>query len=319
VEDKIAIRPVRAVGDYLRSLGTPRLILLALVLLVLGWSFRPNAGRMVNQWWWNQQYSHGYLVPFFSLALLWLRRNQLATVATWKPSNWGLAIIAASVLVRLTGTYLYLEWIEDFSFLICLAGFTVLLGGWPALRWAGPSVGFLFFMLPLPYRVDTAMAFELRTAATEASAYALQTFGFAALAHGTNIHLNDHQLQVAPACSGMGMLLVFFALSTAIALVIDRVWWEKVVILLLALPNAILANVARIVVTAMLFQLSDEGRAQAFFHDWAGLLVMMPTALLLLWLELTILKKLFLEVETSHRPSFEFARATTVRARARHV
>ena len=55
-----------------------------------------------------------------------------------------------------------------------LAGVCLCLGGLPLLRWAGPSVAFLFFMLPLPYRVEMMLSHPLRRLATEGSTYALQ-------------------------------------------------------------------------------------------------------------------------------------------------
>src|SRR5262249_41631977 len=145
------------------------------------------------------------------------------------------------------------------SLLPCLAGLCVLLGGWRALRWAWPAIAFLFFMLPLPYTVETAWAYRLRLTATLTSTFVLQTIGLPAIADGTDIYLAEQiqPLQVAHACSGMGMLLIFFALSTAIVLVINRPWLDKLIILLSAIPIAILANIVRIATIALLYQLSS--------------------------------------------------------------
>jgi len=78
------------------------------------------------------------------------------------------------------------------------------------------------------------------------STFALQTLGLPAIADGTDIYINDVTLKVAPACSGIGMLLIFFALSTAIVLVIQRPLMDKLIILLSSIPIAILANIVRI-------------------------------------------------------------------------
>src|SRR5262249_26304438 len=153
---------------------------------------------------------------------------------------------------RLTDGLFYVRWLDNLSLLPCLAGLCVLLGGWPALRWAWPAIAFLFFMLPLPYSVEVAWAYRLRLTATVTSTFALQTLGFPAIADGTDIHIDDSTLEIAPACSGIGMLLIFFALSTAIILVIKRPWVDKLIILLSAIPIAILANIVRITLTAVL-------------------------------------------------------------------
>ena len=45
----------------------------------------------------------------------------------------------------------------------------------------------------------------------------MQTLGRPALAEGNVILLNDVELGIVEACSGLRMLVVFFALSTAVA------------------------------------------------------------------------------------------------------
>jgi len=102
------------------------------------------------------------------------------------------------------------------------------------------------------------------------------------------ILLTDTKLGVVEACNGLSMLITFFALSTAVAIVAKRSVLEKVVIVLSALPIAVLANVARITVTGILFEAAQGDLARAVFHDLAGWL-MMPLALAMLFVELIVL------------------------------
>jgi exosortase len=149
-------------------------------------------------------------------------------------------------------------------------------------------------MIPLPYRLQTALAQPLQRLATEASTFALQTLGLPALAEGNTILLNDTQIGIVDACSGLTMLVTFFALATAVAVVIPRRRFDKVLIVLSAAPVAVLTNVLRITVTGVLHETVGSELADAVFHDWAGWL-MMPLALLLLGLVLRILARLFLD------------------------
>jgi exosortase/archaeosortase family protein len=61
-------------------------------------------------------------------------------------------------------------------------------------------------------------------------------------------------------------------------------------------PIAVIANVARISVTGMVYHGLGEGDTQAVLHDLSGWL-MPPLAFLLLWLELRFLRKLFVPRE----------------------
>ena len=91
------------------------------------------------------------------------------------------------------------------------------------------------------------------------------------------------------------MLIVFFALATAFVLVVRRPWPDKLLLLASAVPIALVSNIARITLTGVLFEtgVSSEA-AHAFFHDAAGWL-MMPFALVLLWVELRLLSRLLID------------------------
>src|SRR5581483_4191267 len=121
---------------------------------------------------------------------------------SWAALPW---LLAAAAL-RLAGAAFYVDWFDAVSLLPCLAGLCVLLGGPAALKWAGPSVAFLVFMLPLPYTAEVALARPLQSLATATSTYALQTLGVPALAEGNVIVIGQYRLGVVEACSGLGML-----------------------------------------------------------------------------------------------------------------
>jgi exosortase len=257
------------------------------------WVYGPTLGILAQRWASDPQYSHGYLVPLFAVAMLVMRREQRQAVV-WNWSWLGVPLFLLALGLRLLADYLYFDWLDAASFLFCVAGVFALLGGLAALRWSWAAVAFLAFMIPLPFRVERALAYPLRTVATQASNYVLQTLGLPALAEGHTIVLNDVRLGVAEACSGLSMLVIFAALSTAVAITIRRPLLDRIIILCSAAPVAVLANVARITVTALMHQWVGREWADLVFHDLAGWL-MMPFALLLLGAELWYLQRLFVE------------------------
>jgi exosortase len=267
---------------------------MALLGASLLWAYWPVLCEMERHWAQDPRYSHGYLVPAFSFFLLWFRRGRLTSCCTQR--SWlGLLLLATGMVLLLLGTRYYQGWVRAISLLFCLAGTSLLVGGWPMLRWAWPAIAFLVFMIPLPYRVERALGQPLQNLATVSSTYALQTLGMSALAEGNIILLSGHlRIGVAEACNGLGMLMMFFAYSTAAALVIQRPWLDRVLIVTSAIPIALAANVARIVVTAVLEATVGGEVANMVYHDLAGWL-MMPLALATLWAELQLLARLFLE------------------------
>jgi exosortase len=267
----------------------------ALLAAALAWAYWPTLAGLVERWSGDPQYSHGYVVPLFAAVVLWSRRRLLPARPAC-PGAWGLALLAGAALLRAAGTHYYLTWLENVSLLPALAGLCALAGGRPALRWAWPAVAFLLFMLPLPFGVENLLAGPLRRLATACSVYALQTAGLPAVAEGTVIVLDDLRVGVADACSGLGMLFTFFALSTAVAFVVERPPWQKAVVFLSAVPVGVAMNLARVAATAFLFRAGGGPLSPAAFHDLAGW-VMMPAALAVLLLELRFLAALFVEPE----------------------
>jgi exosortase len=266
------------------------LIVSALGLTLL-FSYWTTLGDMAERWWRDPQYSHGFLVPGFAALILWFRRSKLAGVVP-QTSWWGLVFLAAGLALRLAGGAMDVYSVDSFSLLPTLAGLVLLLGGRKVFAWAWPAIAFLAFMLPMPFSLETALGRPLRHVATVSSTYVLQTIGFPALAEGNVIHIDQITLGVVEACSGLGMLVTFFALATAMALIVKAPLGDKLVLVFSAVPIAIIANVARITATAVAYSTLGPEAGNAVMHDLAGWL-MMPLALALLWLELHLLDRLF--------------------------
>src|SRR5262249_20407784 len=99
---------------------------------------------------------------------------------------------------------------------------------------------------------------------------------------------------VVDACSGLRMLLMFFAMTTAVAALTNYPFWKKTVIFLSAIPIAFLANIFRIIITALAHEYINNSVANMLYHDVAGWL-MIAVSMVLLWLELELLRRLFIE------------------------
>jgi exosortase len=270
-------------------------VAVALCLLGSGllWALWPALTTMADRWASDPRYAHGYFVPLFALALLWMRRARLGEGSP-RPVAWGLVPVAMGAALQLVGGYYRIEWFEGLALLPYLVGLAMLLGGRRILAWAWPSIAFLAFMVPLPWRIETALGPPLQYLATEASTYVLQTLGFMAIAEGNVIQLNEATIGVVEACNGLSMLMTFIALSTAAALVVRRPLVDRVVLVASSVPVALLANIARITMTGVLHETVSGHASSTFYHDLAGW-VMMPMALALYWIEIAVLSRLLIE------------------------
>jgi exosortase len=192
------------------------------------------------------------------------------------------------------GAYAYISWFEATSLLVTLAGLCCLWGGWACLRWTWPAILFLIFMVPLPFRVETALGTPLQRMATVASTYLLQCFGLPAFSSGNTILLDDFRIGVVDACNGLGMSYMFLALSVAAVLLIHRPTLDKLLIVASAVPIALAANLARITAAGLMHEVMGKRVADAVYHDLAGWLMMLLT-IGILFIECRLLSLLFIE------------------------
>ena len=272
----------------------PAGLLILLIGTSLLWSYWPTLGEMATRWTHDPRYSHGYLVPVFALYLLWSRRHLRSDHLG---SRWmGVILIAAGCALRWLGAYCYISWFEAISLLVSLTGLVALCCGWAALPWAWPSLAFLIFMVPLPYRAETALGFPLQRMATEASTYALQVFGLPAFSSGNTIVIDDFRIGIIDACNGLGMSYMFLALSVAAAVIVRRPLADRLLLIASAIPIALAMNVARIVATGLLHVMIGRRVADAVYHDLAGWLMML-LALAILFVECRLLPYLFIETD----------------------
>lgn len=279
----VATSPSPATADWKRM---PWLAILGIVV-VIGLAYGKTFVHLASRWANEPEYSHGIFVPVFAVVLLWLRRSQV--VGKRLQGNWwGLALIALGVAMRFLAAYDFYTLLGALALLPTLGGLALFVGGMRALRWALPSILFLIFMIPLPGFISDVLAQPLQHVATTCTVYLLQVLGIPATAEGNIILLTDGRINVVEACSGLRMLMLFIAVSTAVAFLVRRTLWERLLLVASAIPIALAVNIFRITSTAIIHELISPEAGDVIFHQAGGLL-MGPFALVILWLEMKFL------------------------------
>jgi len=236
---------------------------------LLFWLFGPTIDGLASVWNSEQDYSHGFLVAPFATLLLWVRRDSLPKNSAI-PGWGGVPLLVASFVVAYAGERLFLVPLSGWALVLWLCGACWLVAGRQVLAWALPGLGFLMFMVPLPYRVEQLMSWNLQTVATGLSTAMLECLGQPAVAEGHTIYLSEHVLEIEQACSGLRMFMGIAAVAYAFVVLHRRPWWEKVILVLAVAPVAILSNSIRVVVTGLLMELVSGQSAARFSHDAAG-------------------------------------------------
>ncbi|MFN5469337.1 MAG: exosortase/archaeosortase family protein [Pirellulaceae bacterium] len=243
------------------------------------WSFWPSLLSLTQTWEREPDYSHGWLVVPMTLFLLWNRRDTMPKMDLgW---HWlAIPFLALVLAVRIFGAWGYYDFAEAWAIPFSVIGLSWLAFGRKWVWWAMPALGFLFFMIPLPFRIENQFSQPLQLVATKLSVATLQTLGQPAVAEGTTILLGPHQLEVERACSGLRIFFGMFALSYVYCVLSRRSWLERLLILLATIPIALIANATRIVLTAFAFQWFPGEWAKHVSHDLMGFLMIGLAAIL---------------------------------------
>ena len=265
-------------------------VVLPAILVLFIWSYWATVKEIWVIWMRSDEYSSGLLVPFIALYIAWSRREQIAQ-SPIEPTLWGLAVFVLAQLMRFFGLFFYFDSAERLSLVFSFAALVLLLFGRRLFIKVTPIMIFLLLMLPIPRRMETALTLPLQSWATTSAVFCLEVLSFDVMREGNIIRIGSTSVAVAEACNGLRMVMAFFVITGLVVLLVKRTWWEKVILLLSALPIGLLCNTIRLALTAMAFTALTGATWEKIFHDFGGY-AMMPLALGLVVLELWILQKL---------------------------
>lgn len=280
--------------SWFGGLNRLQIVIVACLFVAFAWSYWPTFQMLVKTWETQPDYSHGYFVLPIALWFLWVRRDRFPVLPLRPAIIGGLALVLLSACVRYAGSRFFVDSLDGWSIMVWTAGVIAALAGWRVLIWCLPSVLFMWFMVPMPYRLESAFRQPLQELATKISCATLVVLGQPAIAEGNVIRIGTVQFGIEEACSGLRIFVGIAALAFAYIVVVHRSWLIKGLLLLAILPVTLVANTTRIVSTCLLYNYSEEW-SYKFSHDIAGFL-MIPFAAVLFGLVLLFLRRLLPEV-----------------------
>ncbi|WP_246545403.1 exosortase A [Pelotalea chapellei] len=253
------------------SLKKHRLQLLVIIplLVSLYWKIVP---AMVRDWARDENYSHGFLVPLIAGYFVYQRwpdvKERLA-----RPDWAGLVVVVLGLLQLLLGWLSAEYFTMRSSLIVLLAGMVLYFFGRQILKLMALPLGYLFFMVPIPYIIYDLAAFPLKMFVTRVSVGALHLLGVIVQREGNIIIFPSITLEVADACSGIRSLLSLLALAVAYAYFIPINTKRRWILIASAVPIAVATNALRVIATGILAQWWGAKAAEGFFHEFAGMAV----------------------------------------------
>jgi exosortase D (VPLPA-CTERM-specific) len=221
--------------------------------------------------WARPEFSHGPVIPVLSLYMF--LREMKAVPPPGRPvtDRWpGVAVIGAALALAALGNLVRIDHLVFYALIVWVAGMVVTCFGLARGLAFWPSVLHLVFMLPLPqflyWKVNTA----LQLVSSQLGVKLVALAGVPVYLDGNVIDLGVYMLQVAEACSGLRYLFPIMSFTYVFAVLYRGPLWHKLVLLLLAVPVAVLMNALRIGVIGILVDRYGIAQAEGFLHLFEG-------------------------------------------------
>jgi exosortase len=241
----------------------------AVVLAGVMWLYSGVLSSLVRQWASDDNYSHGFLIVPLALYCAWERRHLLAA-AERKPHTAGLLIVLLSLVVYATGVFAAELFLTRISLVGVIVGSVLFVWGSAHARQLVFPLALLPLMVPLPALVFNQIAFPLQLLASRVGETTLAAARIPVLREGNILELPNTTLAVAEACSGIRSLISLVTLAIVLAYFTERRMAARVLIVLSAVPIAILANAARVAGTGFASHWFGPKAAEGFFHGFSG-------------------------------------------------
>jgi exosortase D (VPLPA-CTERM-specific) len=262
---------------------------LALILAILTLIIFHQAASVMVDAWQQEEYSHGYLVPFLTLLLLCNKMNEERISAR---SSWaGFGIVALCVILQFLLQIADVKGIQPQIFLLAVIGLFVLFYGLKASQAVAGPLLLMLFASPLPKFFYYTMSFKMQMLSTSLGTVLLRLAGVSVLQDGNIIDLGNYQLQVAEACSGLRYLFPLMCLGYMLAYMFKTSFLKRTLLFVSTIPITIMMNGLRIMLIGVTVDRWGQKMAEGLLHDFEGWIVFMGCALLLLG-EIQIMKRI---------------------------
>jgi exosortase len=226
---------------------------------------------LIDDWYYDGNYSHGFLIIPISIYIFYKKRRELVLPA--QPSKLGLAIFIIACLGLIFGAAAKEFFTARFSLVLGITGIAMYYVGWANFRKVWFAFFFLMFMIPLPATVYYSATLPMQLFATKITHIILKIVGIPALRQGNIIYLPNYALEVAEACSGLRSLVTLLALGALIAYMTLSGKIKPIIFFLSAIPIAIGLNIFRLVFTAVGAYAISTKLAEHFLHELSGIIV----------------------------------------------
>jgi len=269
------------------------------ILVAIAFAYATVLAKLSHDWWVDENYSHGLLIPFIIGYILWVERDRFTSAST-NASVWvGGMVVGVALLALWAGVAGAELYTQRMSLVLLIGGVVVYFWGFQLLKLILIPLLLLILAIPIPAIIFNKIAFPLQLFASRCAVWSMQMLGIPVLRQGNVIELKPlnsfetKKLEVVEACSGIRSLMTLITLAVVFAYFthpksdVDHPatrrygMFRAAIIVLSAIPIAILTNALRVSGTGVLAHFYGTQIADGFFHSFSGWVVYIVAFLML--------------------------------------
>lgn len=216
----------------------------------------------------SEDMAHGFFAPVVAGFILWSNKDRLTTGLS-EPSIWAVSLLALGALLAVPASLGASTTISRFGFLLSLAGVTLVLGGVPLLKAVRFPLLLLLYTFPIPAVLYGEITLPLQLLASRLAEMSFEMLGYSVLREGNVIELANQKLSVVEACSGLRSLVTLSFFTAVYSYLMDHRNWVRTLLVVAAIPAAILINAMRITLTGVLGKINPAW-TKGTVHDITG-------------------------------------------------
>jgi exosortase len=235
--------------------------------------------------WEVDDYSHGILLPFICIYLIWERKDPLKSLFSKQTlipfSKTGLVLIIFGLCLMFVGEVSEFHYVQWLAFFPTVIGTLYLVFGANLANIVAGPILLVFMAKPLPDALIPKLFFPLQELSARISANVLEMFDVPVYLMGNIIEIPGLRLLVEEACSGMRSVISLTTVALIVITAISLPVAYKILIVVVAILVAIIMNIVRVAVTGLLAHFYDPKSAEGFFHSFSGMIVFVVSLLII--------------------------------------
>lgn len=244
-------------------------LLIALLLFIT-----PVYIELSGTLWEEENYSHGPVILLVCIWLFWRELPRYLALPSAGQPFWGALLLIAAGLLFLVGRSQAIPLLELPGQIAMLLALILLFKGSAGVRVYWFALLFMLFLIPIPGLLLYSLTHVLKQQVSVVAESLLFYLDYPIAREGVTLTIGQYQLLVADACSGMNSIIALSALGLLYLYLNPQPGWLRViVILLMIIPIAVVANLIRVMALILITYYFGDEAGQGFVHGLAGMLL----------------------------------------------